>query len=437
MITEKKITILTIGTSGDVHPFIALGIGLKKAGFEVKIATNADFKSLVEDHGLKFSEIVGNVGASMKTEQVKKSIDEGGKSREFFNSLIDEAAPLFEQALMEFKSACEDAEIVVSSALTLHVANYLTDYFDVPLIFCSVNPAGPTAEFHHILADPPIGPKVMHSAYNKTTHKILTQIIWRYVKAELEPAWNKLMPEVKFSQLDPLEKAFQKKLPLILMAYSPAILPKPKDWSVLQHVTGYWWLPSLEKYAPEPSLVDFVNEGEPPVYAGFGSMANEKDNMLSKIVIPAIKSLGQRAVILDDGSDLSEFQNDKDLYFIKRTDLNWLFPKMKAVAHHGGVGTTGISIQAGTPTLIVSFIPDQRFWGWQLSQIGAMPKPIPKKSITYQNFHDSLEELLKNESYKTKTLELSVEMKKEKGVDTAVETIINYLAIRKSHLINT
>ncbi|MEZ5008443.1 MAG: glycosyltransferase [Chitinophagales bacterium] len=433
---KQKVTILTIGTSGDVHPFVALGIGLKKAGFEVKIATHEEFKTLVEDYGLTFSPVVGNVGASMKTEQVKKSIDEGGKRKEFFNSLIDEAAPLFEQALLEFKTACEGAELVVSSALTLHVASYLTDHFDVPLIFCSVNPAGPTSEFHHILADPAIGPKVMHSAYNKTTHKILTEIIWRYIKAELEPAWNKLMPEVKFPKLDPLQKAFERKLPLILMAYSPAILPKPKDWSVLQHVTGFWWLPSIEKYAPEQALVDFVENGEKPIYAGFGSMANENDQMLSTIVIPAIKALHQRAVILDDGSDLSEFKNDPDLFFIKRADFNWLFPKMKAIVHHGGVGTTGLSIQAGIPTLIVSFIPDQRFWGWQLAQIGAMPKPIPKKSINYQTFHDSLQELINNQTYHNITHELAVKMKEEHGVDTAVDTIINYLAIRKTHLNN-
>ena len=433
---EKKITILTIGTSGDVHPFIALGVGLLAAGFEVTIASNGEFKVLVEDYGLSFFPIVGSVTTSMQAAEVKKSIEAGGKNREFFNSLIDEAAPLLEQALLEFKEVCQDTEVVIASALTLHLAHYLTDYFELPLIFCSVNPAGPTAEFHHILADPPVGPKLVHSAYNKTTHKILTEIIWRYVRAELEPAWNKLMPTIKFPQLDPLAKAFEKKLPLILMAYSPSILPKPKDWSILQHVTGYWRLPSIEKYSPDQELIDFVENGEAPIYAGFGSMANPSDTMLSTIVIPAIKALQQRAVILDDGTDLSAYENDKDIFIIKRADFNWLFPKMKAVIHHGGVGTTGIGIRDGIPTLIVSFIPDQRFWGWQLAQIGAMPKPIPKKSLNYQLFYDSLNDLINNIDYKNKTLELSVTMKQEDGVKTAVEAIINYLDIRKTHLIN-
>ncbi len=431
---EKKITILTIGTRGDIHPFVALGNGLREAGFEVKMATHEEFKPLVNSYGLDFAPVIGSVASSLRTDRIKESIDKGGKNREFFNSIIQEATHHFEEALLNFKDACEGAEIIITSPFSLHIANYLTDHFKVPLIFCSVNPAGPTTEFHHVLSDPPKGPKAARSAYNKTTHKIFTEIVWRYIKAELKPTWNNVMPnKLKFPTLDPLAAAFKKKLPLILYAYSPAVLPKPKDWSILQHVTGYWWLPTDEEYVPPSPLKEFVESGEKQLYIGFGSMTNPKDNMLATIFMPAVKALGQKAVVLDDGSDLSEFKDDKDIFLIKRADFNWLFPRMKAVVHHGGVGTTGIGLRTGTPTLTVTFIPDQRFWGWRLSEMGAMPKPIPRKGITYEIFHDKLKELINNPSYKNITEELSFQINKENGVKNAVELVQQYLVIIKEH----
>ncbi len=437
LVTEKKITILTIGTSGDVNPFIALGHELKNEGFEVTIATNDEFKSLIESYGLAFSTVVGDVRSSMQADKVKKSIEGGGQSKEFFDSLMEEAEPHFEKTLLQFKDACSHADVVISSALTLHFAHFLTDYFDIPLVFCSVNPAGPTSEFHHVLADPPKGPKLMHSAYNKTTHKILTEVVWKYVKPKIERSWNKHMPPMKFPKSDPLAKAFEKKLPLILMAYSPTLLPKPKDWSILQHVTGYWNLPVSEAYIPPKEIVDFIEAGDTPIYVGFGSMNNPTDKMLSESIIPAIKTLKQRAIVMDDGTDLSAYRDDKDILIIKYADFNWLFPKMKAIIHHGGVGTTGIGIQAGAPTLIVSFIPDQRFWGWRLAQMGAMPNPIPKKTLNSAVFLERLTDLINNIEYKNKTQDLSLSMQKENGTATAVDLIINYLAIRKTHLLNT
>ena len=98
MATEKKITILTIGTRGDIHPFVALAIGLKQAGYQVKVATHDEFKSLVESYGLGFYPVVGSVSTSLMTDSVKSTIDKGGTNEEFFDSLTQEARPSFEQA---------------------------------------------------------------------------------------------------------------------------------------------------------------------------------------------------------------------------------------------------------------------------------------------------------------------------------------------------
>ena len=296
-----------------------------------------------------------------------------------------------------------------------------------------MNPAGPTAEFHHVLADPPKGPNITKSVYNKTTHKIFTEVVWKYVKTELEPVWNKLFPVVEFPKRDPLATAFEKKLPLILNAFSPSILPKPQDWSILQHVTGYWWLPVNDEHVPPSVLVKFVENGEPPIYVGFGSMINPNDDILGSIVIPALKALGQRAVILKDGSDLSAFENDPDILLIDHADFNWLFPRMKALVHHGGAGTIGFGMKIGIPTLTVTFIPDQRFWSWKLSQMGVMPQPIPKKDLSYKNFYNRLKELISNPEFKNNTKELSLKINQEDGVKTAVEAIQYYLVVIKEH----
>jgi sterol 3beta-glucosyltransferase len=430
---ERRITILTIGTSGDVYPFIALGNALQEKGFLVCLATHAEFEPIARRYDLSFSLVAGDIHKAFKADKVKASLDAGGKRQDLMESLKDDLSPLYEQGFLDLKIACEGADIVISSALTLHAASYLTDHFNVPLIFCSVSPAGPTSEFHHVLASPPVGPKSAHSAYNQFTHKIYTEVIWKYVRKDLEHTWNKYLPPQSFPKRDPLKAAFERKLPLILYGYSPAILPKPEDWSILQYVTGYWRLPNEDEASTDVQLAEFLNSGSPPVYAGFGSMNNPKDKVLANIVIPAIKSLGERMIILEDGSDLSAFSSDPDIFTIDHANLNWLFPKMKAVIHHGGVGTTGIGIRAGIPTLLVTYIHDQRFWGWRLHQLGAMPKPIPKKELTYKLFVKRLTELLNNLEYRNKTLELSYQMQSECGVETAVNKIEEYLEFRRDY----
>ena len=431
---EQRITILTIGTNGDVYPFIALGNALHEKGFRVRIATHQEFEPIAANYQLSFSSVAGDIGQAFKSDKVKATLDSGGKRQDLMDSLKDDLEPIYEQGFVDLKRACADTDIVIASALTLHAASYLTDHYKIPLIFGSVSPAGPTSEFHHVLSGPAVGPKSAHSAFNKFSHKIYTEIIWNYVRKDLEATWNKHLPPQKFPKLDPLAKAFKRKLPLILYGYSPSILPKPEDWSVLQHVTGYWRLPNDEEAENERSIIDFLEEGNTPIYVGFGSMNNPKDKVLGEIVIPAIKKLGERMILMDDGSDLDDFRADPDILIIQHTNLNWLFPKMKAVVHHGGVGTTGIGLQAGIPTLLVTFIHDQRFWGWRLHQMGVMPKPIPKKALNYELFIKQLSELLNNIEYRNKTLKLSSSMQREDGVTFAVDKIMEYLEFRKNYM---
>ena len=147
-----------------------------------------------------------------------------------------------------------------------------------------------------------------------------------------------------------------------LTVVSPTLLARPDDWEPHQQVTGYLF-DDDEEWTPPQDLVDFLAAGEPPVYIGFGSMADHKPAETTRMLIDAVKRAGKRAVILSGWAKLGLPVLPENVHLIKFASHSWLFPQMAAVVHHGGAGTTAAGFRAGVPTIIVPHNADQPFWG--------------------------------------------------------------------------
>jgi UDP:flavonoid glycosyltransferase YjiC (YdhE family) len=137
--------------------------------------------------------------------------------------------------------------------------------------------------------------------------------------------------------------------------WSPAVLPKPKDWSENRTVSGFYFLNLATDYTPPPDLQSFLEEGPQPVYIGFGSITLEAPRMTTQLILHAVHKAGCRALISKGWGGLHCDDPPPGIFMLGNVPHDWLFTKVCAVVHHGGAGSTAIGIKLGKPTIIVPF----------------------------------------------------------------------------------
>jgi sterol 3beta-glucosyltransferase len=145
-------------------------------------------------------------------------------------------------------------------------------------------------------------------------------------------------------------------------------------------VTGYWWPARPTGWQPPGGLLDFLQAGAAPVFIGFGSMAPPGREWLTEVVAAAVKQARVRAVVQAGWAGLDPFGDD--IMLIGDVPHDWLFPRMAAVVHHAGAGTTGAGLRAGVPAVAVPVLLDQPFWAARLHQLGVAPAPLPQRDLT-------------------------------------------------------
>ena len=217
----------------------------------------------------------------------------------------------------------------------------------------------------------------------------------------------------------------------VLYGFSPAILPKPRDWPENVHICGHWALDEGLGWQPPRELLEFLQAGAPPVYVGFGSMVSRNPGETTMLVREALKLCGARAVVAR-GWDRQGGQagTDGQVFEIEQAPHDWLFPKMAAVVHHGGIGTTTAALKAGVPNIIVPFNYDQPFWGNIVYRQGVGPKPIPRQKLTAATLAKAIEESLTDGAMREKAAEMGRQIRMEDGVGNAVRWIDEYLGGR-------
>jgi UDP:flavonoid glycosyltransferase YjiC (YdhE family) len=209
----------------------------------------------------------------------------------------------------------------------------------------------------------------------------------------------------------------------VLYGYSPAVIPRPPDWGEDVHVTGYWFLDAVDDWTPAPELVAFLEGDPPPIYVGFGSMSSRNPEETANIVFQALAQSGQRAVVLSGWGGLQPERIPDSVFMVESVPFSWLFPRMAAVVHHGGAGTTAAGLRAGVPSLVVPFFGDQPYWGQRVADLGAGPKPIPRKRLTADRLAEAISQAVTDEAICQRAAELGARIRAEDGIARAVAII--------------
>ena len=226
---------------------------------------------------------------------------------------------------------------------------------------------------------------------------------------------------------------FRQKVPYSYL-WSPGLIPKPLDWGPEIDIVGYVFLDLASNYKPPESLTQFLEAGEPPVYIGFGSIVVDDPDKFTAKIFEAVKLAGVRALVSKGWGGLGdEGHTPENVYMLDNTPHDWLFPRVSAVVHHGGAGSTAAGLKCGKPTLIVPFFADQPFWGAMVAKAGAGSEPLPYKYLTAEKLAESIKVLLTPEA-KLHAEEIAKGIAEEgDGAANAVKSFHRSLPLRGEH----
>eukprot|EP01135_Chromosphaera_perkinsii_P004033 Nk52_evm46s266 gene=Nk52_evmTU46s266 len=367
---QKKILLMTIGSRGDVQPFIALGRQLQSEGYHVRLAAFDCFRKFTEDNNLEFVPLAGDPKELMKlcgdNEMFSVSfIVEALKNfRSFYKNLLKSAWKACRDESPAFPGKEYYPDLIVSNppvAAHFHLAEALK----IPCIIAFTMPWSRTGAFPHpMVADRGFDAKAYKKNYR--SFKLLEKLTWMGTKDMINHWREKYLKLPSIHFYEGAHCLHVHRIPHIY-CYSRHMLPKPDDWPVDNHVTNFWFLEESKNqpdFKPPEELVEFINAGSKPVYIGFGSIVIDDPDKLTRIIIEAVVESGCRAIISQGwgGMKATDYPKDK-VYFIGACPHDWLFTQVAAVIHHGGAGTLAAGLRANRPTGVVAFFGDQFFWG--------------------------------------------------------------------------
>jgi UDP:flavonoid glycosyltransferase YjiC (YdhE family) len=412
-----KITIMTSGSRGDVQPYLALGLGLRQAGHQVTLATHELFRSFVEEGGLGFRPIAGDPQELLASEAGQAWIRSGRNSLGFLRRFVRLTRGYLPQMLRDCQRAVEDAELIVFSPFTAGGQD-LAEAMGLPVVLAALQPFHPTRAFPAMGSFGTFGVPWLNWSSHRVTGVLMSMPFldifnrWRTKELGLPPR----------PLGDPLAEMNRQRI-LTLYGYSPSLIPRPPDWGDWIHVTGYWFLNQSGSYQPESALADFLATGEPPVYVGFGSMISGDGERLTDAVEHAVDRLGIRVVLQRGWQGLAAGARGDRIHVIDSAPHDWLFPRMAAVVHHGGAGTTAAGLRAGVPSLLVPHFADQFFWGEWVRQRGAGVEPLDWADLTGPRLAYRIEQALTSANIRARAAALGRQIRRERGVERAVAVV--------------
>jgi UDP:flavonoid glycosyltransferase YjiC (YdhE family) len=419
-----RIRIITIGSQGDLRPYVALGRGLQAAGHDVRIATHPGFEPLVRSCGLDFAPVAGDPREQEDNPQVRALLDDGQNVLRWMRTIRDVDLPLMRQRLRDCWDACRDADVIVVSILPYLFGYAIAKKLQIPLVRAFYFPVSPTrsrpADF--VPSWLPLG-----GALNLASYSLQRHVIWQVARPWVAGACRDVLGLTTVPLSEPFGELDRRRQPL-LYCYSAAVAPPPDDWGDWIDVTGYWFLDRPSDWTPPEDLAAFLDAGPPPVYiGGFGNMTNRDPKELARMVVSAVARTGQRAVILTGWGGLQRSELPASVCAVDWVPFDWLLPRVSAVVHHGGAGTTAASLRAGVPTVIVPFFLDQFFWGRRVHELGVGPRPILRSELTVDALADAIRTATTDGGIRQRAAALSQRIRAEDGVARAVATFERHL----------
>ena len=386
-VSSVRICIQTLGTRGDVQPYVALAVRLIKMGHSAVICTGESFRKLVEDNGVAFHRVTSDLMALLNTEEGRQVLVSGVRhpfrAMRYAREVVN---PAFRKSLDDFWAGAQGAEVILYHPKAL-AAPDMAKALKIPCI--SVPPVPityPVSEFPNMAIAPTAN---WGAALNRLSYSMMG-------KADLSSL--KEINDFRRKTLGlPARKAgvyayeIDGRLIPIICPVSPALFEDVKSWNGRVYLPGFMYL-DVKDQALNPEVEAFLSNGDRPIVVSFGSMPLHRPQAFLSTLSEAFKMTGNRAVLLTGEMDVS-VDGDDSILAAKSAPHGLLFPRAKGIVHHGGIGTAAEALRSGAPQLILPFSGDQPFWAHRLHRLGYALPPLREKFLSAAKLADAFREM--------------------------------------------
>jgi sterol 3beta-glucosyltransferase len=399
-----KLTLITIGSRGDVQPFLALGRALAAAGHEPWIATHPRFEPLVDRAELRFAPIAeGATSVGPETAAGRRWMQASSRFLPTWVGFLQDATSVAGQRLSDALSACRDSDAIIASELATIVGWQMAEHFDRPLVLVRLNL--------------PVRVRNMRP--------VIRRAVWRATRFWLDGVRREHgLPALPAT--DPIRALDASHAP-VLRAYSPAVgsMPAPdREWI---HVTGYWFLDRQLDPEPGSALREFLAAGPPPVCLDFGSMLDADPDATTRLVVEVLERAGRRGILIRGRYRNSDVPLPPTILGLDAAPHDWLLKRCSVVVHHAGAGTTAAALAAGTPSVTVPHTAEQQRWARRLHAIGVATAPIPRRRLTVQALYGAVAAAAEDPALSANAAVIGATVRDEDGVANALRALEHHL----------
>ena len=416
-----RIGLQTWGSEGDIRPFLALGHGLAARGHVVELVYTEIGDRRYEHVAQALGFTARAVGQPMmprpddmlrlgqRVVEARDPLTQGRLlNRFFFQPVVD---TIYDAAV----DLCRRSDLVIGH------------FFLYPLR-AAAEQAGRTAmsiTFAHAM----LPSRRIHPVGTPNLGRWGNVVEWQIARLALNltmlPEVNRFRSRLGLPKCRDLLRDVWSSHVLNLVAVSPVICPPPPDWPAWHALCGFLELPPTEHERVPRDVEQFLADGPPPVFMGFGSLMPTDSPQLTdtvKVMAGAARQARCRAIIQANIAPPAGL-TDRDILVVKRTPHAAIFSRCAAVVHHAGAGTTHTTLRAGVPSIPVPHVSDQFSWSEDLVRLGVAATPLPRRSFTVARLANRLTAVLGNHAMRRTAEAAGLRMRGEDGVTTAADLI--------------
>lgn len=415
-----RIKLLTLGTRGDIQPFIALGIGLQKRGHQVTICTSRNFEEVIHAYGLQFVSIQADIMKLAQSEEGKQML--GGNPLRMMKQMRTLVLPMMRQMLEDIWEASQDADAIIYHPKVFGGYD-IAQKRKIPAFTAHPTPLiVPTGAFTN-----PILPLTLRNRrLNQISYQLNQLMILPFIS--MINKWRHETLRLPARSISKNELCLDGRDIPVLYGCSPTVVPYDPKWKDKVCMEGSWFAPEVDEWCPSQSLESFIASGLPPIAISFSSMPLKQPDQVFEMIKQALKRTRQRGVIITGWSGLKKsFEPSGEILCIDEVPHTWLFPRTAGVIHHGGAGTTAAVLHAGKPMAICPFTGDQPFWARRMYELGVSANTLREKTLSLDSLSECIESLTSDPRLEHNTMIMATAIHKEQGVERTVDFIEKHL----------
>lgn len=408
-----RVAVVTGGSRGDVQPYVALASELRRRGHDVVVVSYVPNREAIEDLGLTFVALSGD------PQWIVEELNDAGQTVVRYASRFRHVTErLLGRNFAETLEGCEGADAVVYASVAF-LGFFAARELGVPALMAEMQPVlQPTARYPSAVVPP--GPRLFGTLYNRLSYAVVRQIYWQTFRSMFGEIEARVSRSERVPPLRGPWKQLRKSGLPILCGWSPRVVPRPPDWQERGRVTGYWFL-NEARWAPPDALDQALSDDQLTVAVGFSSVrALDAVGSALERISQAARGFGARVIFVRGWSGLAyPDSGGPSAVTVREAPHDWLLPRVNAVVHHGGAGTTAAALRAGVPAIIIPFSADQAFWGRAVERAGA---GVLCQEVTRRCIERAFREVT-GERLRAGAARLGREIRAERGVTAAAEII--------------